>query len=119
MKNALNRGEVEIVLDGEPLTLVPTLQCFQRLAAVSPYRKTLEALEQGDIAAVLIVLQHGLALDDKAVKALPEKLFKTGAIPLRHRLYDFVFMLFNAGKSQDEVLAEINKDADQGNAAGG
>lgn len=105
----LTRGEVRVTLDGSEHTLTPSLQAFSQLAArYDNHNALLGLLFATNIPAIITVLRLGLGWNDKQAKALPEMVFKTGAPTLVEPLSDYVFRLFNAGKSADEWLSEQN-----------
>lgn len=105
----LTRGEVRVTLDGTEHTLTPSLQAFSALAArYGNHNDLLRRLFECDVQTMVVVLRQGLGYNDKQAKALPELVFKTGAPTLVEGLSDYVFRLFNGGKSADEWLAEQN-----------
>lgn len=115
MTNALNRGEVDIVLAGETRTLKPSLQAFQNIGSAGAYRDLLPRITRCDLGAIAFVIRNGLGLTDDQAKKLPEQLFATGLPSLAGPVAEYLFRLFNAGKSPEEVEAEAEA-AEQGNA---
>jgi hypothetical protein len=116
MTNALNRGEVQIILAGETRTLKPSLQAFQNIGSVGAYRDLLPRVTRCDLSAIAFVIRNGLGLTDDQARKLPEQLFETGLPKLAAPVAEYLFRLFNAGKSPEEVEAEAAAEADQGNA---
>lgn len=114
MKNALNKGEVDIVLAGETRTLKPTLEAFQQIGAGGAYRDLLPRITRCDLGTIAFVIRHGLGLTNEEAKKLPQQIFDTGLPKLAAPVAEFVFRLFNAGKSPEEVEAEAAKEAEAG-----
>ena len=103
----LTKGEVRITLDGEERTLKPTLQAFTTLSArYDNYGQLLGKIASGNVPAIIFTLRQGLGYNDQQAKKLPDQIFKTGVSSLIDPLSDFVYRLYNNGKSADEVMAE-------------
>lgn len=117
--NALNRGEVEIVLDGKPHILKPTLQAFQNIATAAGYRDLLHKVERCEVGAIAFIILQGLGMKNDEAPKLSEAIFKTGIVKLAGPVSEYLFRLFNGGKSPDEILAEAEaEEAGNGLAAG-
>ncbi|MGQ9370346.1 hypothetical protein [Azospirillum sp. ST 5-10] len=115
----LTRGEVALTLAGAEHTLKPSLNCYQRLATqYDNYGVLLGKIAAGNIPAIIFVLRHGLGFTDQQAKKLPQLVMDTGLAGLADPLSDFVFRLFNAGKSVDEVMADKAGPADLADAGG-
>lgn len=114
--NALTKGEVEIVLAGETRILKPSLEAFQQIGSAGAYRDLLPRITRCDLGAIAFVIRHGLSLSNEDAKKLPQQLFDTGLPKLAGPVAEYLFRLFNAGKSPEEVEAEA--EADEGKALG-
>lgn len=113
MSSKLTRGEVAITLDGVEHTLKPSLQAFSALSArYDNYGQLLGRIASGNVPAIIFTLRQGLGYNDQQAKKLPDVVFKTGISTITDPLSDFVYRLYNSGKSADEVMAEqINAPA--------
>jgi hypothetical protein len=108
MTNALNRGEVQIILAGETRTLKPSLEAFQRIGALAGAGLNVwNAALAGNLTVMITALRYGLGMTDEEAKKLPAMIYETGISPLRFKLYDFVFLLLHGGKTPQEVEAEM------------
>lgn len=113
----ITRGEVVITLDGTEHTLRPSLQAFSHLGSRYENHGVLLGLVfAGNVPAMINVLRQGLGWGDKEAKKLPELIFASGVPTLVEPLGDYVFRLFNGGKSADEVLREQNAGTEAGPA---
>jgi len=112
----ITKGEVVLTLADAEYTLTPSLNAFSRLSAVHKnHNALLEKVREGDVMTILSVIRLGLGWDDKAAKKLPDLIFKTGVGSLIEPTWDYVFRLFNGGKTLDEVLAD--QSAEEGEEA--
>ncbi len=106
-ETVLDKGKVTLELAGETVTLVPTVKAFNLLAgAADTYSTLLQRLAIGHVDTVKTVLRAGLGLNDTQVKELPGKIMMTGVLAVSNPCSDYVYRLFNAGKSVKEVQAE-------------
>lgn len=106
-ETVLTKGQVTLELAGETVTLMPTVKAFNLLAgAADTYSTLLQRLAIGHVDTVKTVLRAGLGLNDTQVKELPGKIMQTGVIAVSNPCSDYVYRLFNAGKSVKEVQAE-------------
>ncbi|MBI1207507.1 MAG: hypothetical protein GC191_09505 [Azospirillum sp.] len=113
--NELTKGEVVITLDGQEVTLKPSLGAFTVLSSrYETYGELLRLLAAGNVPAIIQVLRQGLGLTDAQAKRLPNQLFSTGVSDLIDPVSDYVFRLFNAGKSPAEVMAAQAEAAGSG-----
>lgn len=107
MNSVLDKGNVTFQLAGEEVTLRPTVKAFNLLAGVADsYSVVLQRLAVGHVDTIKTVLRAGLGLNDAEVKELPLKIMMTGVFACTNPCSDFVYRLFNAGKSVEEVQAE-------------
>lgn len=108
-----NAGNIEIELDDENLTLVPTLNAATNIST------RLEGLINANnqvlgmnLNAMVTIIRFGASLDDKAAKSLPEKVYRAGLSKLQVPLLNFIGNLSRGGRPRDD---EDDK-ADEGNA---
>ncbi|WP_207479576.1 hypothetical protein [Arenibaculum pallidiluteum] len=109
------KGEVAVTLDGTEYTLKPSLNAFSQLGSrYDNHGALLGKVGCGNVPAIVMVLRLGLGWGDKDAKKLPDLVFKTGIPSLIDPVTDYVWRLFNAGKSFEESIAE--KDAAEAEA---
>lgn len=114
----ISRGEVALTLAGTAHTLKPTLACYQKLATqYENYGVLLNKIASGNVPAIMFVIRHGLGFNDQQAKKLSGLLMDTGISAVTDPLSDFVYRLFNGGKSVDEVIAAQTGAADADKAA--
>lgn len=107
MSTVLDKGNVTFELAGEQVTLAPSVFAFNMLAgAADSYSTILQRLAIGHVETIKTVLRAGLKLKDADVKELPGKIMLTGVYPVSNPCSDYVYRLFNAGKSMEEMEAE-------------
>ncbi|SMH29755.1 hypothetical protein [Azospirillum agricola] len=103
----LTKGEVTITLAGTDYTLKPTLQAFSVLGSrYGNHSALLGKIFAGDVPTLTTVLRQGLGFNDQQAKKLPQMMFASGVPSLIEPVSNYVFRLFNGGKSAEEVLAE-------------
>ncbi len=87
--------DVEIKLDGSPVTLRPTLKAARRVSGAGGFQGVVNRLQSGDIEHYIAVVAAGL---DKQNREVEEKVFRTGLPALADGLVRFVNLLANGGK---------------------
>ena len=103
----LTKGNVTFDLAGESVTLVPTVRAFNLLSsAADSYSALLQRLAVGHVDTIKTVLRAGLGLSDQQAKELSGKIMLTGVFAVSNPCSDYVYRLFNAGKSVKEVQEE-------------
>lgn len=108
----INEGEVEITVDGQVLTLKPTLLAMSAISSVGGgLSKVRQALVDQDFGTVVSVIMHGANLaGTRDAKNLPDAVFKTGLdAAILVPLINYVAILANGGKP----LPEQNNDGDE------
>ncbi|WP_109469193.1 hypothetical protein [Azospirillum sp. TSH58] len=106
-ETVLTKGSVTFDLAGESVTLVPTVKAFNLLSStVDSYSVHLQRLAVGHVDTIKTVLRAGLGLNDAQAKELSGKIMLTGVFAASNPCSDYVYRLFNAGKSMEEVQAE-------------
>jgi hypothetical protein len=100
----LNEGEVEIILNGTPRVLRPTLNAMQALSrSHNGLAGVRDALVRQDVDAVCNVLFHGMHLKEADRKDLPKVVWKNGITgELLISLIKYVAILGNGGKPLEE-----------------
>lgn len=110
--STINKGEVAVILDGTERTLKPSLQAYNALGSrFESQGELLGKIAAGNLPAIIIVIRFGLGMSDAEAKKLPELVMKTGLYSLREPVSEFVFKLFNGGKSAEEVISELNAES--------
>lgn len=110
-------ADVDIKLDGSPVTLRPTLKAARRVSAAGGFQNVVNRLQSGDIDYYINVVAAGL---DKKAADVEEKVFRTGLPALADGLVRFVNLLANGGKPfrpqklktveiDGKVYAEVNE----------
>ena len=96
----LTAGEVPVMLEGEELILKPTLRAMNAVnRQFNGLRNARERLVNEDADAVSFILRHGLNMDDRAARDLPERVFRNGLTgDLLVSLIRYVAILGNGGK---------------------
>ncbi|WP_044561473.1 hypothetical protein [Azospirillum sp. B4] len=113
----LNRGEVSITLDGQDLVLKPSLGAFNVLS--SKYKNYTELtlyILNNQVPDIITTLRHGLGYTDTQAKDLAGMVLRTGLDKITIPLSDYVFRLFNGGRSLDDIKAE--QESAQGQTGG-
>lgn len=115
----LNAGEVEIILNGETLTLKPTIKAILGInRSFGGLMKAVAALTDGNIDAASTVLAHGLGLGDKDARKMPERVAENGITDgMLSALINFVGICSNGGKPLDDKAGEGGGEGN-GQAAG-
>lgn len=112
VKAALGVGNVDIELDGETVTLKPTLQAAQ---AISRQRggimAAIRAVGEFDFDMIVAVITLGLGVTGKEAKDIPDQVYRTGLPDLAAPLIRFLSIIANGGKPLDNG----GSDEDQGN----
>lgn len=112
----LNAGEVEITLNGETLTLKPTIRAITTASRqFGGLMKAVEALRAGDLDAMAALISLGLGLQDKDARKMPDRVAENGITDgLVVALINFVGILSNGGKP----LADDGEGAGSGGGPG-
>ena len=95
MNNTLH-GTVTVTLGDEEFTLTPTLKAVRaiesRFGGLRGASQTITALSVDGCA---IILAAGAGLDDKAAKAVPEKIWLHGVLDASTQLNKYLVALYN------------------------
>lgn len=93
-------GHVEIVLDGEKVTLAPTLFAATHICKhFGGFQAASAKLYAQDLESYAAVVRGGLGYKaDKDAAGLLDKVFASGTINLLYPLVEFVLILANGGK---------------------
>lgn len=98
-KAALGIGNVEIDLDGETVTLRPTLQAAQAISRLSGgISGAVRAVGQFDIDTIASVVSLGLGVSGKDAKDIPDRVFNTGLADLIGPVSTYLTILANGGR---------------------
>ncbi|OYW33047.1 MAG: hypothetical protein B7Y12_03830 [Rhizobiales bacterium 24-66-13] len=99
-------GHVEIALQGEAVTLVPSLGAAMTLNRThQSFGSLLAKLESYDLQACIDVVHFGLGRTDAQRNQTAEEVFATGMVEMVPDLIKFAIRLANGGKAPkiDEV----------------
>lgn len=87
--------DVEVNLDGNPVTLRPTLKAAKRVSAAGGFQNVVGRLQSGDIDYYILVVAAGL---DKKTTEVEEKVFRSGLPALAESAVKYVNLLANGGR---------------------
>lgn len=110
-------GSADIVfeLDGEEVTLKPTLQACIAISKLHD-NPTITAGQITDMNFDVIVRVLGIALNRAPNKLLQEQVYRTGVLDIRAPLIQFVHVVNNGGRPVTDTDAEDDKtEDDKGN----
>lgn len=108
----LTKGEVVFTVDGESYTLKPSLKAFSQLSANgADYGGVMLKIMQNNAEEMVRVIKLGLNWGDAESLKAKDLVFRAGMKALHDPLTDYVFRLFNGGKSAKEVAAEAQEEA--------
>jgi hypothetical protein len=113
----LSAGDVVITINGQERVLKPTLRALTVIS--SQYNglfKAREMIVQQDFAACVFIIRHGLNLNDREAKTLPDEIYENGlTFDLLGPLIRFMGILANGGKPlPDDPVDELQST--EGNA---
>lgn len=111
-------GEVQIELDGETVTLKPTLRAAQMVnASLNGFRGAFESIARFDLDAFALVVAAGLGKTTQAeLDEVAEKVFRTGLVSLSDPLTKYAAMLSNGGRPPAPAKTGDAGAASEGNA---
>lgn len=115
----LNAGEVVVTINGEDRTLKPTLRALTMISSqYSGLAKARELLVAQDFATVVFIIRHGLNLNDRDARTLPDEVYENGlTADLLIPLLRFVGVLANGGKPLPDDPVDTLVESAEGNAA--
>ncbi|WP_339546324.1 hypothetical protein [Pseudomonas sp. RA_35y_Pfl2_P32] len=99
-------GTVEIKLDGEMYTLLPTLGAVRAIEAYfGGLRGASQAINALSIDGCAVIIAGGAGLTGKAAEAIPEQVWQAGVLEVSVQLNAYLVALYNpkgpnAGKAQ-------------------
>lgn len=106
-------GDIPIKLDGKDLVLQPSVQAC---IAISRLGGGLTAAVQRclslDFDTICAVITAGLSLNPVQAKAIPEAVYKTGAMALSGPCIDFINVVSNGGRAISDEDGEDGEDSD-------
>lgn len=105
-------ARVDIEVDGEPLTLIPSPDAIITLSrAYDGFKPLLDAIGRFNFDAISATIVAGAGVDGKEARDLVQQVAKTNIIELVPPLTAFVMILLNGGKplAKDE---DGKEDAD-------
>lgn len=114
----INEGDVDVTLNGDTITLRPTLRAMNAISNVNGgLSKVRQALVDQDFNAVVSVIMHGANLAGTPhAKTLPERVFQNGMdAGLLVPLINYVAILANGGKPLPEHRDDDAQPSAEGN----
>lgn len=99
-------GTVEIKLDGETYTLLPTLVAVRAIEAYfGGLRGASQAINALSIDGCAVIIAAGAGLTGKAAEVIPEQVWQAGVLEVSVQLNAYLVALYNpkspnAGKAQ-------------------
>ena len=99
----IDSGKVELSLNGETYTLVPTLKALQRIdRQFGSLRTAVERCGSMSLDAIVTVIAAGANLSKDEEKALPEQVFQEGIANVAASSAEYLTTLLNpSGKIGD------------------
>jgi hypothetical protein len=95
----LGAGNVEIELDGEKVTLKPSLRVAQTISRnASGISGAMDAVNRFDFDMVVGVIALGLNISGREADALPAKVYETGMTNLVGPVSRFLAIVANGGR---------------------
>ena len=95
MNNTLH-GTVTVKLGDEEFTLTPTLKAVRAIESrFGGLRGASQAITALSVDGCAIILAAGAGLDDKAAKAVPEKIWLHGVLDASTQLNAYLVALYN------------------------
>jgi len=107
-KSSIGAGNVEITLDGDTVTLRPTLKAAQSISRqAGGIMGAVEAVSKFDLDAITSIIALGL---DRPVKEVAEAVWRTGCSDLAPAVIKFLGILANGGRPLDDDGGEGDGD---------
>jgi hypothetical protein len=98
----LGAGNVEIELDGQIVTLKPSLRAIQILSRQYGGLVTaIDAVGKYDFNAIEQAISVGLNVNQKESRELPDKIFRTGLTNLAGPVISYLSILSNGGRPHE------------------
>lgn len=104
----ITQGQITLTVinsddEEEELTLKPTLKAGTQISnRFGGYLPCIQALSKLDLQAAVYVVQLGIGAKDAEAKALPDKVFRAGIKEVAPKCMEFVRILMNGGKDDEE-----------------
>lgn len=110
-KTHIGAGNVEIELDGEIVTLRPTLKAAQNISrAKGGIMAAVEAVGRFDFDVMVTVIALGIGAEGKEARELPDKVWSTGMADLVQPVINFLTILANGGRPVQDNGGEGDAD---------
>ncbi|WP_404927156.1 hypothetical protein [Mesorhizobium sp. ORM16] len=98
-KPALGAGNVDIELDGEKVTLRPSLQAAQSISRQSGgISGAVRSVGQYDFDTIVAVVTLGLGLTGNEAKEVPNRVYRTGLTDLIGPVSTYLTIIANGGR---------------------
>lgn len=94
--STVNYGQVDVVLNGETLTLKPTLAAYQKIdGRMGGLRQAIEQCSNMTLDGLCFIISAGAGLGKKESAELPEKVFREGTLNVLPNVTEYLVMLLN------------------------
>ncbi|MEQ1938616.1 hypothetical protein ABMA46_10200 [Mesorhizobium sp. CN5-321] len=95
----VKKARIDIEVDGEPVTLIPSPDAIITLSrAYDGFKPLLDAISRFNFDAISGTIVAGAGVDGKDARDMTQKVAKTNIIELVPPLTAFVMILLNGGK---------------------
>lgn len=95
----IKEARIDIEVDGEPITLIPSPDAIITLSrAYDGFKPLLDAISRFNFDAISATIVAGVGAEGKDARDLVQKVAKTNIIELVPPLTAFVMILLNGGK---------------------
>jgi hypothetical protein len=101
--NKVTRGMVDVELDGEVITMSPTLGALTKIERrFGSVRQAAEAVANMQHAAICDIITFGAGLDKASQKELPEAVFQAGLVNVAGAAGEYLAKLLNPAGDVDQ-----------------
>jgi len=106
-------GCVEVELNGETLTMKPTLRAYEKIdRKFGALNAAIQPLGSFNMEAITFVIAAGLGIGQKETDDLKSKIFERGVSNVATAAIKYITLLMNpTGKSDEELEAMKDDDA--------
>mgnify|MGYP001609990959 CR=1 FL=1 len=115
----INAGEIHIVLDGEPITLRPTMRAADLISnQLGGFAKARQAIYDENRNLIVSIIRIGSGMKEEAARKLPEMLWRNGLnLKILMPLLEYLSVLNNGGRplpaDQKAVFRIIEGDSNE------
>ncbi len=100
----INAGEIYITLDGEPITLRPTMRAADLISnQLGGFAKARQAIYDENRGLIVSIIRIGAGMKEEAARKLPEMLWRNGLnLKLLMPILEYLAVLNNGGRPLPE-----------------